>query len=44
MRQNILLAALSALTVAVSAQQSQGFDYEVDPATVEPGLKGMDRS
>jgi hypothetical protein len=39
MRQNVVLVALSALTV-VSAQ-NQGQNFTVDLTKVDPGLKGM---
>jgi hypothetical protein len=39
MRQNIVLVALSALTVVTA--QNQGQNFTIDESLVDPGLKGM---
>lgn len=41
MRQNVVLVALSALTVASAQNQDQGRNFTVDPNSVKPSLKGM---
>jgi hypothetical protein len=37
MRQNVLLVALSALTLA----SAQDRNFTVDPSTVDPGVRGI---